>query len=217
MANLVTTTFNDGEVLTSREVNRHVTDPIEELAGRRGVVELENSLAVPDEGVVLGTTEPQPSDPALGQLWWDNTGDRPELRVWNGTEWLAPLTTRELTAAALRSRGQVSGVYDGLATQLASSFHRHNAPGTPARPQAQRELPPLQFYQSAPAPPGVALPPPSFALPGGSFVALAWGAPYLEVWRDSTFLGYGLVQGYYRDPFTLRLNAPGELVVWLLT
>ena len=215
MADFQTRVYTDGEVLASRDLNRTVTDALEELAGRRGEVELESSLSVPDEGLTVSRTSSRDANPALGATHWT---DSSSLEVWNGIEWLELLTTRLVTAATLRSNGDVTLTLVPSPTQVASGFHRHYAPGTPARPAAQQELPPLQFYQSAPAPPGAA--PPQFSLGGGSFVALAWGSD-LEIWRDSTFLKAGspvvVAQGYYRDPFSLSLRGQGELVVWLLT
>ena len=106
--------FTDGETLTAARMNT-LSAFIDALAGRSGVVELEDSVAA---SVVLpGGVAPAPG--VNGRLRWNT----PDIGVDNDGQWTAPLTSREITAAELIRKGDVGR----SAAQVAPGDHRHPA------------------------------------------------------------------------------------------
>ena len=115
----------DGEVLPAAQMNLYISDLIDDLAGRNGEQELEDSLRILDGtgsrffGLPGGTTGQRPTNPRPGLVRFSKTNNRVEFH--DGTNWQTFLDTSLLTYAWLNSRGLVGTG----ATQFAQGSHGH--------------------------------------------------------------------------------------------
>lgn len=115
-----------GETLTAPNMNTYTSNILDDLAGRNGVIEFEDSLGVEDGSagdryILLpkGTTAQRPGSPAAGTLRFNTTLEQAD--IYTGSEWV-PLPTDEATFAYLNAAGYVGAG----AQQLAVGNHGHS-------------------------------------------------------------------------------------------
>ena len=115
-----------GEILSANDLDTYVSSPIDDTAGRNGIVELEDSLRILSGssgdrylGLPGGTTLQRPASPIAGAIRW-NSGDS-ALDVY-GAAWLQMLTSGAVTFENLNANGDV-GVG---ATKVAPGVHDHS-------------------------------------------------------------------------------------------
>ena len=117
----------DGELLTASNMNTHLTEVLNDLAGRNGLVELEDSLQLANGtgGNYLrlpgGTTAQRPASPGAGALRFNTTQSAVDVFGLTTGQWGQLLDSKAVTAANLRASGGV-----GLtAAQVAPGVHNH--------------------------------------------------------------------------------------------
>jgi len=118
--------WEDSEVLTATNMNLYVSDIIDDLAGRGGEQELEDSLRILDGmagsrflGLPAGTTQQRPGTPRAGMMRWNTTNNAVDLH--DGTGWRQLLDTNALNYRALSDRSLVGSG----ANQVAQGNHSH--------------------------------------------------------------------------------------------
>ena len=127
-----TRVWTAGETLSASNMNLYVSDVADDLAGRNGVVELENGLRIIAGngsrylGLPAGAETQRPASPAEGMVRFNSTDGA--IDVHNGTAWEQVLTSKALTYANLNARGLVGPG----AAQVAQGNHTHV--GTPEAP-----------------------------------------------------------------------------------
>ena len=121
----MTRVWVDGETLSATNMNLFISDVIDDLAGRNGVIELEDSLRVLDGasgdrfmGLPGGTSAQRPAG-AAGRMRWNQ--DNRAIDIHNGVGWGQVLDTNVLTFANLMARGLVGTG----SSQLARGTHGH--------------------------------------------------------------------------------------------
>ena len=120
-----TRVWTTGEILTAANMNLYISQVLDDLAGRNGLIELEDSLSLPagDSALVLpgGTTAQRPSSPQTGMMRFNTTND--DMEVYRGSVhgWTR-IPTDEVTFNQLNSLGLV-GTGSG---QFAVGTHGHN-------------------------------------------------------------------------------------------
>ncbi len=118
--------WEDAEILTATNMNLYVSDIMDDLAGRNGEQELEDSLRILNGtdgdrfvGLPGGTTNQRPSSPRAGILRWNTTTG--VIDIHNGTAWQQVLDTKAITYRALSNNGLVGTG----ASQIAAGNHTH--------------------------------------------------------------------------------------------
>ena len=118
--------WEDAEVLTAANMNLYVSGIMDDLAGRNGEQELEDSLRVLNGddgdrflGVPGGTTNQRPSSPRAGTFRFNSTNGAIDL--YNGTTWVQVLDTSAMTYRNLSAQGLVGSG----ASQIAQGNHGH--------------------------------------------------------------------------------------------
>ena len=111
-----------GEVLTAANMNTFISQILDDLAGRNGVIELDDSISFLSSAtspltLPRGTTAQRPSSPSNGMIRYNTTLGQVEF--YNG-DW-KPLPTDTATFADLQANGLVG---DG-ANQFAIGNHTH--------------------------------------------------------------------------------------------
>ena len=111
-----------GEILTAANMNQYISQVMEDLAGRNGLVEFEDSISFPDSAtnpirLPRGTTGQRPANPLNAMMRYNTTLDQVEF--YNGS-W-TPLPTDAATFSYLNSQGLI-GTGSG---QLARGDHSH--------------------------------------------------------------------------------------------
>ena len=107
------TAFTENELLTSARMNV-LSAFINALAGREGVVELENSL---EAAIVLPVDTGPTAAANNGQMRWQGN----DAQIADGAEWITPLTSREVNYENLSANSGVGSA----AAQVAQGNHRH--------------------------------------------------------------------------------------------
>ena len=101
----------DGERLTATNYNLYISDIGDDLAGRNGIIEAEDSLRVLAGsgnrfvGLPGGTTAQRTTSPSGGYLRWNTTIGAIDL--YDGTAWRQVLDSAAITAANLIANGSV--------------------------------------------------------------------------------------------------------------
>ena len=121
-----TRVWADGEILTATNMNLYVSDVADDLAGRNGAIELEDSLQVLNGadgnryvGLPGGTTPQRPGTPSAGMVRLNTTDGA--IDVYNGAAWVQVLTSSAFTYANLVARGLVGTG----SSQVARGSHGH--------------------------------------------------------------------------------------------
>lgn len=118
--------WENAEVLTATNMNLYISEIINDLAGRNGEQELEDSLRILDGtagnrfiGLPSGTTAQRPGSPRAGMLRWNATTN--SLDLHDGTAWQQVLDTNAINYRALADRNLVGSG----ASQVAQGNHTH--------------------------------------------------------------------------------------------
>ena len=111
-----------GEILTAANMNQYISQVMEDLAGRNGLIEFEDSISFPDSAtnpfrLPRGTTGQRPASPLNAMMRYNTTLNQVEF--YNGS-W-TPLPTDAATFSYLDSQGLI-GTGSG---QLAVGNHFH--------------------------------------------------------------------------------------------
>ena len=111
-----------GEILTAANMNQYISQVMEDLAGRNGLIEFEDSISFPDSAtnpfrLPRGTTGQRPASPLNAMMRYNTTLNQVEF--YNGS-W-TPLPTDAATFSYLNSQGLI-GTGPG---QLAVGDHGH--------------------------------------------------------------------------------------------
>ena len=123
-----TRVWTDGEVLTATNMNLFGSDLADDLAGRNGLIELENSLRVLNGtgnrfvGLPRGTQAQRPGglgSSDAGIIRWSTTAGTVEM--WNGSNWVVMLDSSQMTFATLNNLGLIGSG----STQIARGNHTH--------------------------------------------------------------------------------------------
>ena len=124
-----------GEILTAANENTYISDILDDLAGRNGVIQLEDSLEIEDGtggryvGLPKGATNQRPSHGA-GRVRFNETLDLPEFS--DGSTWKRMGDAPELTYDTLNDANQVGTGSE----QVARGNHSH-VPSQPAAPTVE--------------------------------------------------------------------------------
>ena len=94
------------------DFNRFISDPLDDLAGRNGVIEYEGPLTVLTGGgnryfqLPAGTTAQQPAGPRPGTMRFNRSLSRGEY--WNGSSWRSLIQSLSvITYSAFSANGAV--------------------------------------------------------------------------------------------------------------
>ena len=134
-----------GEILTAANMNQYISQVMEDLAGRNGLIEFEDSISFPDGAtnpfrLPRGTTGQRPANPLNAMMRYNTTLSQVEF--YNGS-W-TPLPTDAATFSYLNSQGLI-GTGSG---QLSVGNHTHTltlAAVSPVGPTALHHLPNNNF------------------------------------------------------------------------
>lgn len=119
--------FAGGQVLTADQMNTYISERIEQIAGRDGVREFEDTLVIQNGtngdhyfGIPEGTTAQRPASPEGG--WVRHNTTVTNVEWWNGSAWEDnTVVAADVTFEALQSNGDV-GAGSG---QIARGNHTH--------------------------------------------------------------------------------------------
>ena len=121
-----TRTWTLGEVPTASNFNTYISDPIDDLSGDNGPIELRDSLRVLDGTggdryvrLPSGTTGQRPGSPADGTLRWNTTDGAIDIR--ESSAWRQVLDSAVVTRDNLNTNGDVGTG----ATQVSAGDHTH--------------------------------------------------------------------------------------------
>ena len=113
--------FVDNTVLSASHLNEGLGGPVNDLAGRRGPIELENSLYLPDGSVLrLPSNASRPATAEAGDVIFNSTADT--LDYYDGSVWRSLLNSNAVNYANLRTSGGVGT----SSSQVAPGQHTHS-------------------------------------------------------------------------------------------
>ena len=123
-----TRVWASNELLTASNMNTFLTEVLNDLAGRNGPIDLEDSLEIANgmngNNYLLlpgGTTAQRPASPSNGMMRFNSTLPGVDVFGLTSGAWGNVLDSRSVTAANLRATGGV-----GLSsTQVAPGVHNH--------------------------------------------------------------------------------------------